>query len=192
MISRFTRVSLQEVVRWIAFDLSPFARLRTRWIAFDPDLLHGAGPLLTSCLSRGFGRVGSLLTLRPSRGAGPLLTLRLSRGFGRVRSKVRRTLLGARLEHARLQIMTSQQLVEVGAVTPGDTRRLGHVAFGDLQHLDQVAALETGTCLGEGRQGVLFRGQRLGDQRFRNHRGAGERDTLLDHIHKLTYVTWPR
>src|ERR1019366_4395761 len=48
----------------------------------------------------------------------------------------------ARLEVVRHQLVATEQLVEIGAVALGKTRRLADVAAGDLQDLRQVAARE--------------------------------------------------
>ncbi len=38
-----------------------------------------------------------------------------------------------RFEHRWIEMMTLQQLIELGAVAFGQTRRLGHIAVGNLQ-----------------------------------------------------------
>src|SRR5438270_9809356 len=50
------------------------------------------------------------------------------------------------LEHAGFKAMAFQQPVELGAVAPGQARRLGDVAPGDLEGAHQVVALEGATA----------------------------------------------
>ena len=58
---------------------------------------------------------------------------------------------GAALELRRYQMMFVQQLVELGTVTLGDTRRLTDITVGYLQQLGEVLTLEMGTRVGESR-----------------------------------------
>src|SRR5258708_2700764 len=53
-----------------------------------------------------------------------------------------RPLALAALENLRVELVTPEQLVELGAVALGEPRRLRDVALGDLQELRQVFALE--------------------------------------------------
>src|SRR5262245_35100507 len=47
-----------------------------------------------------------------------------------------------RLEHRGVEVMALQQLVELGAIALRQSRRLRHVAIGDLEQLGQIIALE--------------------------------------------------
>ena len=72
--------------------------------------------------------------------------------------------------------MPPQQLVELGAIALGETRRLRDVALGDLEKLGQVLALEaTPRILERGKLSLLVL-DRLLRQRDRDNRGGGERD----------------
>src|SRR5690606_20375365 len=51
------------------------------------------------------------------------------------------------LERRRLEPVALEQLVELGAVAPGEPRRLRDVARGDLQQLHEVVVLEAAARL---------------------------------------------
>ena len=75
------------------------------------------------------------------------------------------------LEHAGLERVALEQAVELGAVAPGEARRLGDVAAGDLEDAHQVVALEGAARLVQRRERGVAGVQRLAHQRFRDHLG---------------------
>jgi len=82
-------------------------------------------PLLLADFGYGEGASGILLALRA---LGAIAAGLIGRSGG--------------LEHAGFKAMAFQQPVELGAVAPGQARRLGDVAPGDLEDAHQVVALE--------------------------------------------------
>src|SRR4030088_691676 len=71
--------------------------------------------------------------------------------------------------------MAFQQPVELGAVAPGQARRLGDVAPGDLEDAHQVVALEGPARLIQRRERRVGRIERLAHPRLREHPGARPR-----------------
>src|SRR5258708_28130057 len=83
------------------------------------------------------------------------------------------------LEHLRLELVTLEQLVELGAIALSELRRLGYAAARDAQDANQVLALESAPRLLEGGElrGLLFQG--LLHQGRRDHARGPQRAHLL-------------
>src|SRR5206468_5564224 len=84
------------------------------------------------------------------------------------------------LEHRRLEPVTLQKLVELGAIALGEQRRLRHVATGNLEEAHKIVALELLASFLERDERARILAQRALDQRRRDDVGRRERDRLLE------------
>ena len=76
------------------------------------------------------------------------------------------------LEQAGLESVALEQAVKLGAVAPGEARRLGDVAAGDLEDAHQVVALEGLARLVERRQRGVASIKGLPHERIRDDLGG--------------------
>src|SRR4051812_40315712 len=113
-------------------------------------------------------------------------------------SEARRSATGTLLvlsrgfEELGIELVTLQELVELGAVALGEACRLGHVAFGDPEDLREILALEFAPGVFERRELALLVLDRSLHERSGNERRRRERDRLLHHVVELSHVAGPR
>src|SRR6185437_2018091 len=95
------------------------------------------------------------------------------------------------LEHARLEPMSLQELVELRPIALRELRGLRDVAPGDLQQPNEIVALECLACFLEGheRRGVFL--ERRLNQRGRDDLRGREGDGLLEQVQQLADVAGP-
>src|ERR1700682_6644443 len=87
--------------------------------------------------------------------------------------------------------MALQELVELRAISLGQSRSLGHVAARDLKQPDKVVALELLAGFLERRQHAGILAQCSLHQGRRNYAGGGERNRLLEQIEQLPHIPPP-